>query len=755
MNPHKKLFLTQVAAAAAVTVATIASAHAQTTLNLDEVVVTASPSGRSKMKSSDSVTSVSEESITRTGATNAAEILRTVPGIRAESSGGEGNANITVRGAPISAGGGRYVQLQEDGLPIFLFGDMNFSTPDQFLRTDYTTDRVEVVRGGNASTLASNAPGAIVNFVSKTGRDTGNAVGLTIGLGSKLNRYDFNLGSSIGNDTYFNVGGFTRQGEGGPIKTGFNSQDGSQIKASLTKEFDKGSYVRLNFKNLDDKTPTLLPVPTKIDGKGNILTVNGVDPRNAYFINSSLTRDVTIDRNGNPVASNPADGLHVQSRSFGIEAKINMNNGWVIDEKMRKASNSGRFIGMFPADNVNNAGSFTGTYFNTSLDNMDNMFNDIKASKSFSLNNGKATFTGGLFTGSQNVGATWAFNQYTIGTDGTYASTTPKSSQWTTWGGCCSHSYDVKYNVTAPYAALSWELDKLTVEGSVRRNQMSANGQAIKGRSFDDKIPADIVAAAKVGINDYTYDPATLDTIRYKLNKMSFSTGANYAVNKDTSVYARISDGVNFGADREFLFKTIGTHNGSTPVAFNQLKQQEIGVKHRQGNLSLFGTFFMAQTDESNYDFKDKVMTTNSYDAKGIELEVGYRMGSFRLTGGATITDAEITKSAGGKLNGMKPRRQADVVYALSPSYTMGDFVYGAALIGTTKSYGDDTNTIVMPGYTLTNLFMSYRINQAMSLSVSVNNALNKLAYTEVEGDGHAARALPGRSAKATLRYDF
>jgi hypothetical protein len=36
--------------------------------------------------------------------TNASDILRTSPGVRAESSGGGGNANVTVRGLPISAG---------------------------------------------------------------------------------------------------------------------------------------------------------------------------------------------------------------------------------------------------------------------------------------------------------------------------------------------------------------------------------------------------------------------------------------------------------------------------------------------------------------------------------------------------------------------------------------------------------------------------------------------------------------------------
>ena len=738
---NKKISPKTIAVAASLAALQIGAVYAQN-LNLDEVVVTASPTGRTKMKSSDSVTSVGEEAIMRSGATSAAEILRSVPGIRAESSGGEGNANITVRGAPVSAGGSRYVQMQEDGLPVLLFGDIAFGTPDQFLRTDFTTDRVEVVRGGSASTLASNAPGAIINFVSKRGRDVGNAVGVTTGLGSRLNRYDFNFGSAMGSDTYFNMGGFMRQGEGAPYNTGFNSQDGGQLKASVTKEFDKGSYVRVNFKNLDDKTPTILPVPTRLSN-GKIQTIAGVDPRNAFFINPNITRDTTIDRHGNQVTSNPANGLHVTSRSIGLEAKLNLDNGWTVEEKMRKSTNGGRFIGMFPADNGNGAGGpFTGTMFNTSLDNMDNLFNDLKASKSFDMNGGKSVFTGGLFTGSQNLGQTWFWNQYTVGTNGTWSA--PVSSGWNTWGGCCSRTYDMKYNVTAPYAALNWEKDKLTIEGSVRQNNMSATGQTFKGST-----PTNATALSAA-----SWSAGSADTVNYKQNKMSYSAGANYAMTKDTALYGRISDGYNFAADR-LLYGTSGALNGGKPVSFNRLQQQEFGVKHREGNLSLFGTFFMAQTDESNYEATTQKFTTNGYEAKGFELEAGYRSGAFRLSAGATITDAKIKSSLTAAEVGKKPRRQADLVYALSPSYRTGDLEFGAAFIGSGKSYGDDANTITMDGYMITNLFANYRINKQASAILSVNNTFNKLAFTEVEGDGHAARALAGRSAKATLKYEF
>jgi outer membrane receptor for ferrienterochelin and colicin len=180
-----------VALACALTVAHMGSAWAQTTANndtlkLDELVVTGTASGASKMKQSNSISTVGVDQILQAQPTNASDILRTIPGVRAESSGGGGNANVTVRGLPISAGGARYVQFQEDGLPVLMFGDVAFATPDMFLRADGSLERLEVVRGGSASTLGTNAPGGIINFISKTGEEPGGSVGITTGLGLSL-----------------------------------------------------------------------------------------------------------------------------------------------------------------------------------------------------------------------------------------------------------------------------------------------------------------------------------------------------------------------------------------------------------------------------------------------------------------------------------------------------------------------------------------------------------------------------------------
>ena len=715
-------------------------------LKLDQVVVTGTSTRTSKMKSSVSVSTLDSEQLAKTNATSAAELLRSVPGLRSESSGGEGNANVTVRGIPLSAGGARYAQFQEDGLPILMFGDIAFGTADQFLRADYSIDRLEVVRGGSASTLTSNAPGGIVNFISKTGVDSGGAFGLSISPDPRQLRLDADFGGKLGPATTFHIGGFQRVGEGGR-PTGFNAEDGGQIRANVTQQLDNG-YVRLSFKRLDDRTPTFLPVPVTTTN-GTISTIPGVDPRTAFFITPSLQRDSTLNRDGSFTTSSTRDGLRIKSTAFGVEASLKLADGWTLDEKFRKSSNSGRFIGLFPSDNGNNGttgpvGTFTGVLFNTSLDNFDNLFNEIKLSKAMDLGTSKATVTAGLFNGFQNVAETWFWNRYNFKMAGTGAAvvdatgaptSAPVGDGFTTFGGCCARNWDVQYSQLAPFGAVTWESGPINIDASLRHDIQKANGFALQDNP-----------------TTRTWDPATQQNVNYKVSHTSYSIGGNFSASRDLSVFGRISNGVSFSADRLLFGNPL---DGSVPISINEVDQIEGGVKWRSGPLSTFVTLFNAKTKESNYEVTTQSFTNNKYSANGIELEAALNLGDFRLAGGATFTKAKITASNTASQVGNKPRRQADLVFQLSPSYVMGNLEAGAALIGTSKSFGDDGNTITMPGFTVVNAFANYQMGAATVVSLGVNNLFDTLGYTEVEGDGHAARAVNGRTLKATLKYQF
>ena len=728
-------------------------------LNLERVVVTGTSGGSSKMKSSISVSTMEASAIAQGAPTSAAEVLRSIPGLRSESSGGEGNANITVRGVPISAGGSRYVQIQEDGLPVLQTGDFAFVTPDSFVKIDGALDHLEVVRGGSASTLASSAPGGIINFISKTGSEKGGSVGFTKGVDFNENRLDLDYGMPISEQTRFFIGGFYRDGEGIRNSSGQKLEKGGQIRGNITHDFDAG-FVRLSFKHLDDQSPTALPVPVTLSGQ-TISAIPGIDPRKASFYSPSFTQDITLDKNNNHVSSNINNGLHVLSNAIGVEASVKVGAGWAVSENFRTAQNSGRFIGVFPADNGTvgnytfatgpNAGqAFAGrainaVVFNTSINDAGNTLSDTKLAKTFQLpGGGKLTTTAGLYASKQKLDVTWNFNDYLLQATGDNAALLKTASATPgllgpAFGGCCSREYDVEYKLTSPYLNLGFENGPLNLDGGVRQDSQKASGTANQ---------ATLVGGA------LTYLPGTIEKVNYKVEHTSYSLGANYKLQGNIALFARVSDGVAFNADRILLGTPL---DGSAPISMNTVKQLEGGVKWRQGPLSAFVTLFQAKTKESNYEVTTQTITSNRYDAKGVELEAAYSAGEFRVNGGLTYTHARIAGTSPGQeaLIGNTPRRQANVVYQLMPTYDLGPATLGASVIGTQKSWADDQNTFILPAYRVVNAFVTYHINEKTQAMLTANNVFNTTGYTEAEGDGHAARSVTGRAVKIGLKYAF
>jgi catecholate siderophore receptor len=736
-------------------------------LKLDRIVITGTSTRTSKMKTSISVSTLEGDSIANSNAVSAAEVLRQIPGIRSESSGGESNANVGVRGIPISAGGARYLQFQEDGLPILMFGDIAFATPDTWLRADGSVERLEVVRGGSASTLTTGSPGGIINFINKNGEEPGGFLSLTKGLDYSQTRQEFGYSGRLDDKTRFYVGGFYRTGDGGRAgATGV--EDGGQIRFNFTRKFGNG-FVRFSFKHLDDQTPTFLPTPVRFVN-GEIQEIPGLDPRRTAFYNAGWPLDNTLTSNNERAVSNIRNGLSAKSDVFGAEFDLDAGDGWRLNNKFRWSKNSGRFIGIFPGDDVAaapagttiatgpGAGStytgnkFTAVVFNTKVDDAGLMANDLKLSKVFDMGGGaKLTGTGGLFTSLQHLNVTWNFNQYSLSASesGARVLNVPGVVNGSPgFGGCCMNTQDSKYRTTAPYAIVAYEAGPLNLDASLRQDRNFADG------SYYQTIgPGGTAGTA------YALDQPQL--INYAFKRNSFSLGGNYALSKDLALFARYSDGASFLADRITFFNNPGLVNGTaSTVPRNEVKQWEGGVKWRSGGISLFGTLFFAKTDELNVDLTTtpiRVVRTK-YDSKGLELEAAYRVGGFAINGGATITDATVKESTDTGIVGKTPKRQAKVVYQLSPSYSLEDWTFGATIIGTTSSKDDSPTgpvSVTLPGFTTVNAFVNYQLTQSVLLSLGANNLFDTLGYTESNDGRGAARAVNGRTVKATLKYTF
>ncbi len=228
----------------------------QDPLQLQAVVVTGTATPTVNLKSSVAVTTLAPAEIEQSAPRSTTEMLRYVPGFtRVESSGGEVNENISMRGIL----GVEYVMFMEDGLPVFPTMHTFFMNADNLFRYDENIDRMEVVRGGSSALFGSNTPGAIINFLNKTGGDQFQGTMVATGGTEGLARYDLDMNGPIGDDWRFNVGGFYRY-DNGVRDPGFAGIRGGQFKGNVTRELSNG-YVRFSAKIINDRNQFILDLP--------------------------------------------------------------------------------------------------------------------------------------------------------------------------------------------------------------------------------------------------------------------------------------------------------------------------------------------------------------------------------------------------------------------------------------------------------------------------------------------------------------
>lgn len=808
---------------------------------LEEVVVTAVPIQGTKFETSVSTSSLNIDQIESFGARSTAEIFRNIPGIRSESSGGDNNANIQVRGLPVTTGGSKFVGLQEDGLPVLQFGDITFGNPDNYLRADYTVANVQAIRGGSASTFASNAPGAVINLISRTGEDAGGSAAVTRGVDFDTTRVDFEYGGPIGDDWNFHIGGFYRAGEG-PRDPGFTANDGGQVKANFTRKFENG-YARVYIKHLNDRAIPYLPAPvlfTGSDADPDVGPVPGFDFSEETLSSPFFRTNPIVNNDGTRDATDVADGSRALSTGVGLELSFDFGD-WTVENRGRFTANEGGFIGSFTAGVSNaadlapaggslvfangpNAGQAIADpaglngnglvanvlVFDVDINDLSHFVNEFKVSRIVETSGvGSFTVSAGYYKSIQDVDTDWffsTFNQEVSGDDpalidvldaGGVAQTVNGFSAF----GTFNPSFDLKNDRDAVFASIAWEYDRLVVDGSVRYENVATTGtssESIPNPDFDPTDPnssptltARIAQPFDVN-NDGIISPAeqavqlvdntALFNANFEVDYVSFSIGVNYLVTDDMAVFVRGSRGATTNSDRTVLGNAgVFAPDGSlldedTGVDFTS--QIEFGVKYRSGpaipgSLNLFLTGFYATSEESNFEVTSGLAFSRDIRAWGLELESTYSIGGFNLNAGLTVTNAEITADAiNPQFVGNTPRRQADVTYQVTPSYYQATWglTVGANVVGTTSSFAQDGNQLVLPGFAQVNLFANWEIPgvEGLSFNVNVNNVNDAFGVTEAEegsladglafaGGGTIIRARPinGRTTTVSLKYLF
>jgi outer membrane receptor protein involved in Fe transport len=804
-----------VAFAAPVFAQTATPAAAEAATGLDEIVVTASGGDKTQLNSSVSVTSVNAEVIKNFQPTSESEVFRLLPGIQvAGTAGPGGNSNIAVRGLPVATGGSPFVQLQEDGLPVVLFGDIQFGNNDYWTKFDATVANVEAVRGGSASTYASQAPGAVINYISHTGKQDGGYVELNKGLNFNETRVNLRYGGHINESLYFHIGGYFKQGHG-PLNADYNVSDSFQIKANVTKEFDEGKgYLRLLFKVADTQEPnyTGSPALASISGLSvsDVQPYPGFDGRNQS--NYSIYNQEMLILNRERVLERvKVDGITTNTKSIGSQFHYEFSDMINVDNNMRWTDMKGGFAAPFLnvgltsgvlGSTVNgatvgairyasgpNAGQlYTGRYIDnnvnvrTNIRDIGSFANDFALAGKFDAGLGKVTARAGFFYMNQKIAMDWHVNKSTREVNGDnpsqldlYSVAGAKLTQQgisgynNNWGDCCARDYDLSYTDQAPYLALDLDADRFGLDGSIRFDRVKASGYAIGGGA-EFPVNSDGIIIPAITSN------GTREVLNYTRSYTSWSVGGLFKANDNTSLFLRASRGGRFNGDRQTLsgkFNADGSlnSNGLTP-SVDFVKQYELGVKNRG---ELFGGRYTAELTLLKGNFKQSTFELSAtrcpggaggciIDAKfkssGAEFYGTYNLGGFSLFANATYSKAKKA-GAGSDVFARSPNLP-DLSYTVSADYDIAEFAtIGLNTTGQTSATDDAGR--VYPGGMVFGGVVRVRPIENLELGIQVYNLFNKF---DLRGNGGVSdpsvnptviggAPAVGRSVSASIKYKF
>lgn len=730
---------------------------------IEEVVVTGTPGGAAmrKLDASFAISTVSAEDIKRKAPSSTADLLKTVPGVWVESSGGVSGANIFVRGFP-SGGDADFVTVSLNGMPVFPPPTLSFLENSTLFRIDETIERMEALRGGPNPVYSNGQVGLTTNFILKEGGpDTEGTVKYsTSDFG--LQRVDGVLSGELDDDLYYMIGGYVSSSPG-IREAGFDAEEGNQFTINLTKLLDNGK-INLYHRATDDHGTWYLPVAIQ-DNEGN---ATGLDA--AYTQVGPGNRNVLVPYSGTDGAGGSEIALEMEDMGEGRgwdgsitggAVELDLDNGWTFTDRFSLTKGDADTLGFVPDGAAVTLGSLNGgadgetiTGETVSSNTLVQRFGawvvrkDIKAfSNDLSLakqwDSAKITF--GHYASSWEVAETWSIGNskyYELEQDGLMISPDSVDNACQDFDqSTCGFKYDVdavgEAQEDAFYLAGETYFGDLTLDAGVRVVTRETQ------YAVDD--------GARDGIPDLVVDTEE--------DAVTYTAAANWSLNSDSGVFFRINDGVkfpDFDAYRDFR---ADFNNGSDLII--DVEQYELGYKLSRDNYSLYATGFF--NDTKGQPFGNVALNDFSRlrtEAMGVELDGTVYFGNFELSLNATIQDTEIKS---GDDAGNAVQRQPDQQFRLSPSYNLQfannveAVIYGTvSLIG--DRYSDNGNINKLESYEKFDLGVIVNVDK-LEFQVAIDNLTDELALTE--GDPRAAgvsangRYILPRNIKFSIGYNF
>lgn len=787
------------------------------TSSIDQIVITGNSGPKKKIESSTAISTFSAKEIQKQNPISAAALLQRVPGFAVETSGGEVGNNLFARGIP-SAGAYEFVQVQEDGLPVFEDGALQFANADNFFRVDNSVSRLEALRGGSGSIYANNSPGGLINFITKEGSNDfkGTAKLETSTYG--LMRTDMNLGGALVKDKlFFNVGGFYRT-DNGIRKTGFRANNGGQIRMNLKYVFDKG-YAKVYYKKLDDRNTFYLPIPLLQDGN-DLKEFPGFNANYGTYSYRGVSQLNIPQAGGGFFKRDLENGIHPKVDVLGAEFKYDLGNNFSVLNKTRYTNINMEYTGMFPAGApklasdyatkpVSEGGLGMSNYQYSLVSNgsvvnpqyiqklgfwaidkqMNNFVNDLQLNYKFD----KGSVTAGFYKSNWKSHQYWNWsNVLATASDRptllnlVNPSISPSGAGYSqTYNGVKDMSFlirdsQIQGSLNDVYLNLDYNVtDALSLNGGMRYSRDYYKGYGVNTTTANlnnsglttDGTHSFLTTTADDNMavlgNKYTY-------WNYDINKVSYTLAANYKLNKGNAVYARFSNGFR-SPNEEAYYNNMSDLSAIKAVDTNQL---EVGYKYYSrtfdiGIIPFYSTLKnLSFTDVfSDGTSENKFANTTNF---GVEIEGYTRLFNniLEVTFNGTIQNPKykdfVGKNADGTTfdyDGNTVRRMPKFYFNISPAVNITkEWRAYVSMNYYGKRFQNEGNTDdnILPSFTEVGAGMSYQLGK-IRFAVDGTNIFNTIGITE--GDPRSqitpgtnirmARPIMGAAARASITLDF
>jgi outer membrane receptor protein involved in Fe transport len=735
---------------------------------IEEIIVTGTAGGAElrKFDASFAITTTSADEISMYQPESTADLLKLVPGVWSESSGGVSGANVMVRGFP-GGGDAPFLTLQVNGSPVYPPPTLSFLENTTLFRLDETVLRMEALRGGPNPVFSNGQPGLTTNFILREGSEETEGMAKYTTSDYDLRRFDGFISGEVADQLYYMIGGYVSSSPG--IRDAqFNSDEGHQFTINLTKDLDNGT-INVFHRSTDDFGTWYLPVA---------LNVPGVDAGYNQLGTMNRQRQITYDNandedlngDGNPDFPNGGDPDHPDPSEktvnlgdgrgwdgsmSGGSVSFEILDGWDLTDRVSYTAGNADTLGLVPdggavqisaliADPTLDptaviVGPITGSVSGRAIANseyiqrfgawevrkgIEAFTNDLSLARAWD----RGTVTVGYYAATASVEEWWSLanRKYEVVQSGGEVVTGIACND-PTIDSCGGGDYDIDATgdatTNAVYAATTFDLmDRLTVDVGIRVENYQVN------YSVDEGVN---------GLVNLTIDFDETET--------SWTAAANYLFTDSIGGFLRINQGGKMPDFDSFRDNRGAFANGNDLI--QDIDQYELGGKWVTDSFSLYATGFFTKVTNTAF-----IALTGSgagqlstQESKGVEIDgVWASNGGFMVNLNATILDSEITA---GDNEGNETERQPGWQLRLTPSY---EFEFGdieATAYGTISAvddrWGERANTNLLQGYEKVDLGVLLRVNEAFTVQVAADNILDEDALTE--SDPRTATAPNGR----------